>query len=91
MSTLDSPDVPMAASGYALPRIYNKLSPPLYLEAVMFFTPFLFLSFRSVEYIVFPLFLLPHPPCMFLLIKGYFSSFLAIYGVCLCVYAQLFL
>lgn len=36
------PDIP--ASGYALPRIYNKLSPPLHLGTVMSF-PFLFFFF----------------------------------------------
>jgi hypothetical protein len=40
-STLDSPDV--SAPGYAVPFIYNKLSPSPYLRAVMFFSFFIFI------------------------------------------------
>ena len=42
------PDVP--ASGYTLPHIYNKLSPPPYLGAVMSFLSFLFLFSFNIHY-----------------------------------------
>ena len=53
MSTLDSTDVPVPVSGYALSCIYNKHSPPLCLGAAMSFSfPFPSFSFYFFMHLV---------------------------------------